>query len=771
MNQPLHPEAARPNSRSPCVLKPETPSPLLTVLDEEANKRMLLFLSMSLLTLLSIAVTLAYVFGDQRALLVPPALICVLSLIAWVGIHKGYLRLAGQILMWGTWVVIIASAPFGSGNRSIGVVGIPLLILMQGWVIGPRYAIGMTSATIAALLGVSLSEHYGWIPLSGPIPPLSRWLILCAIFTTMGFLTVISRRLYISRLTEQARLTATLALVAEHSPIMLAAVDAEGCYRYVNSNYAGFHGKTTESLIGAPAIDTLGADGARKIRQTLLKNKGAGAFRSQRFSHQSSTERWLETSVRQAHGKDGRNDGYYAILRDITDEVRSAEQINFLAHHDSLTGLPNRALMIDRLRQAIIRGEREDGLVAVCYLDLDGFKFLNDTWGHSTGDAVLVLTATRLQECVRGTDTVARLGGDEFVILLGGIEKREEVPATVGRLLHALARPMRVSENQEFSISASIGVSVCPLDGGEPDILLRNADRAMLMAKQSGRNRYSLFDTELERRTQTLHQMSAKVEKGLAAGEFVLFYQPKVDMRQGRVTGVEALIRWIHPEDGLTLPAGFLPYVEGSPVAVRLGQWVLTEALSQMRRWAAIGLTIPVSVNVSGHHLQTAGFTEHLMQLLESHPDIPAGRLEIEIPETTAMEDVEKASRVIRESSTLGVRFALDDFGTGYASLTYFRRIPASVLKIDKSFVRDILDDQEYLATVKGVVALARSFGRSVIAEGLETLEHGVSLLTIGCDCAQGYGIAHPMPADAVPAWIAQWRQPALWHDVPCPGT
>jgi diguanylate cyclase (GGDEF)-like protein/PAS domain S-box-containing protein len=750
----------------PSVPKPAPPHGTATLLDEEAGTQMLSFFSTTVVLLLGTAVSLAYLFDALSSLPLRPAtLICALALATLIGIRKGHARIAGQILIWGSWAIILASAPFGSGNRSVGVVGIPLLIFMQGWLKGPHHAIGMTIATVAALLGISLAEHYNWITQAGPIPPLLRWLMLCAIFCIMGFFTVLSYRLHLKRYSEQARLATTLALVTEHSPIMLAAVDAEGHYRYVNNNYAHFHGKSTEELIGNPVVDTVGADTLRQIRQTLLKNDGRGAYRSRHPDPVSGIERWLETSVQQARTGDGEEDGFYAILRDITDEVRSAEQVNYLAYHDSLTGLPNRALMIDRLRQAIIRGEREDSLVVVCYLDLDGFKFLNDTWGHSTGDSVLIQLAARLQECVRGTDTVARLGGDEFVVLLGGIDKREEIPATITRLLKAAGTPIPISDAREITLSASIGVSVCPLDGEEPDVLLRNADQAMLMAKQSGRNRYSLFDTELDHRTRTRHQISTNVEKGLGKGEFVLFYQPRVDMSQGTVVGVEALIRWAHPEEGLILPVGFLPYVEGSDVAIQLGQWVLAEALSQMRRWAALGLHLPVSVNISGHHLQAPGFSTHLARLIEAHPDVPPEHLELEIPETTAMDDVEKVARIIRESAALGVVFALDDFGTGRSSLTYFRRLPAQTLKIDKSFVRDILDDPEDLAIVKGVVALARSFGREVVAEGLETLEHGVPLLAIGCQRAQGYGIAHPMPADALPAWVAQWQSPSLWQE------
>lgn len=745
---------------------PHIPHRTVTLLDEDASARMFKFFSSATLLLLGTAVSLAYLLSDaDTRLLVPSALICLLALGVHIGIRLGHTRRAGQVLIWGTWAIILISAPFGSGNRSIGIVVIPLLIFVKSWFGSPRRAIGMTVATVVALLGISLSEHYNWIPQAGPVSPLARWLMLCAIFCTIGFFTVLSHHLYLRRYSEQARLAATLALVTEHSPIMLASVDSDGRYRYVNNNYAHFHGKAAETLIGSPITDTVGAETVRQIRQTLLKNNGRGAYRSQRRDPVSGIERWLETSVQQAVGSDGLDDGYYAILRDVTAEVRSAEQINFLACHDSLTGLPNRALMIDRLHQAILRGQREDSLVVVCYLDLDRFKLLNDTWGHSAGDSMLVQLAARLQDCVRGTDTVARLGGDEFVVLMGGIEKREEIPATITRLQKAVGRPASISETRDIAISASIGVSVCPLDGEEPEVLLRNADQAMLMAKQSGRNRYCLFDTELDHRARTLPQIAAEVEKGLDTGEFVLVYQPKVNMRLGTVVGVEALIRWAHPDEGLRLPAGFLPYVEGSDVATRLDQWVLTEVLSQMGRWAAIGLHLPISVNISGHHLQSPGFSGHLTHLFQTHPALPTERLEIEIPETTAMNEVEKIARIIRDNAALGVRFALDDFGTGCSSLACFRRLPAQTLKIDRSFVRNILEDPEDLAVVKGVVALAHSFGRNVIAEGLESTEQGVALLGIGCDCAQGDGIAPPMPAEALPAWLAHWQCPTLWQE------
>lgn len=732
--------------------------------DQDSARRLLQFMSTAflILGLVSALITLSEP-SENPILWFVQAGIIAFPLLALALLQRGHVRAAAHLLLWGYWLIALGNAPFSSGNRNIGVVIIPLLIMVTGWLVSPRQAILMTGASILALLGISLSEHYAWTHLNGPIPPLSRWVILTAILLSSSMLTVRSYRLYITRFQEQQHLAATLELVTERSPIMLASVDREGRYRYVNRNYAAFHGKIPIDLIGTPVSAHLGHGGAQAALLALKEGKGSARYRHTRKNMQTGAECRLETDIQQASRDDGSDDGYYAILRDITDEVRIEERIAFLAYHDALTGLPNRALLSDRLRQAIVRGEREDSRILVCYLDLDGFKLLNDTWGHTVGDMVLTHLAARLQECVRGTDTVARVGGDEFVVLIGGIESNQEIPVTVGRLLSAITRPMSVGIETEVTISASIGVAVGPHDGEDPDVLLRHADQAMLMAKQSGRNRFALFDTGQELRTRTLYQIITNVENGLAAGEFRLFYQPKVNMHLGTITGAEALIRWQHPEDGLLLPASFLPYIEGSAVAIQLGHWVLAEAMAQMSRWAAHGLLLPVSVNISGHHLQHGDFAQHLADLLDTHPDVPAERLEIEISESTAMEDVEQVARIIRACSALGVSFALDDFGTGYSSLTYFRRLPARTLKIDKSFVRDILEDQEDLAIVKGVVALADSFGRQVIAEGLESIEHGPPLLAIGCNSAQGYGIAHPMPADAFPEWAANWTAPALW--------
>jgi len=458
--------------------------------------------------------------------------------------------------------------------------------------------------------------------------------------------------------------------------------------------------------------------------------------------------------------------GFATLFTDITAFKRHHEQLEWLAHYDGLTQLPNRALLADRMRQTLAQTDRNRKLLAIGYLDLDGFKAVNDRLGHETGDRLLIEVASRLRNSVRGSDTVARLGGDEFVLLLAELDGIEDCEHTLTRLLTVIAAPYALAA-QEAVISASIGVTLYPLDHSEPDELLRHADQAMYVAKQSGRDRYHLFDPEHDRRTRVHRKALSRIAVALKQGEFRLYYQPKVDMRQGIVIGAEALVRWQHPERGLVPPGEFLPLVEDEPeLAVAIGDWVLAEAVRQMDDWALQGLHLPVSVNIAARHLQHPEFIHRLIALLEARPDLEPEQLELEILETAALEDMVVASRVIRECRQMGISFALDDFGTGYSSLTYFKRLPVNILKIDQSFVRDMLDDTEDFAIVAGVIGLAEAFQRQTIAEGVETVEHGLLLLQLGCDRAQGYGIARPMPAEAIPAWVHDFQPDPVWEPV-----
>jgi diguanylate cyclase (GGDEF)-like protein len=468
----------------------------------------------------------------------------------------------------------------------------------------------------------------------------------------------------------------------------------------------------------------------------------------------------LGGEVRDAEGKIHH---YLALFSDLSALKAHQTQLEHMAHFDALTELPNRVLLADRLHQAMIQAERRGQRLAVAYLDLDGFKAINDVHGHTLGDQLLIALASRMKQTLREGDTLARMGGDEFVAVFPDLRDAEESLPMLGRLLSAAAQPVPMA-GRMLQVSASLGVSFYPqAEPVDADQLMRQADQAMYQAKLAGKNRYHIFDAEHDRHLRGHHESVEHVRSALQAREFVLHYQPKVNMRSGRVIGAEALIRWQHPVRGLLAPAHFLPLIENHPLAVELGEWVITTALEQVTRWRKAGLDIPVSVNVGARQLQDENFVPRLRQILAAHPAVRPGGLEIEILETSALEDLARVSRIIEECGVLGVSFALDDFGTGYSSLTYLKRLPVSQLKIDQSFVHSILEESDDLAILQGVLSLAVAFRRQVIAEGVETVEHGTKLLQLGCELAQGYGIARPMPAAELPAWINHWQPDPAW--------
>lgn len=472
---------------------------------------------------------------------------------------------------------------------------------------------------------------------------------------------------------------------------------------------------------------------------------------------------WLDIfAVRDEHHAVNR---YVGVFSDITPLMEQQLKLEHMAYHDALTQLPNRALFSDRLQQALAQIERRGEALAVCYLDLDGFKPINDTMGHDAGDQLLIQLAQRVRSSLRAGDTVARLGGDEFALLLCGLQSAEEAGQTLGRMLNIISAPYSIGE-ASVVVSASAGLTISPPDEANPDILLRHADQAMYLAKLSGKNRYHLFDPEHDRQTREQHEALAAIKQGLDRGEFLLYYQPKVNMRLGEVIGMEALIRWQHPELGLLAPSSFLPVVENSDLSIEIGEWVIHTALNQIRLWQAAGLTMAVSVNITAHHLTQADFAQRLAERLAEFPEVSPSLLELEITESAALEDIASISQLIEECHQLGVTFALDDFGAGYSSLTYLRRLPVDILKIDQSFVRDMLRDPDDMSIVAGVISLSLEFRRRVIAEGVETVEHGIKLLAMNCEFAQGYGIARPMPADTIAAWVAAYRPDISWMSV-----
>lgn len=444
------------------------------------------------------------------------------------------------------------------------------------------------------------------------------------------------------------------------------------------------------------------------------------------------------------------------------EEKRLSDKLERIAHYDTLTNLPNRALLADRLQQAMAQANRHNNSLAVVYLDLDGFKKINDTYGHHIGDILLVTLAGRMEQVLRAGDTLSRIGGDEFVIVLSDLKDASACEMILDRLLHVTNTPVII--NDIFvQVSSSIGVTFYPQDGASADQLMRHADQAMYGAKQSGKNRYHFFDLDRNVSLQAQRDSFLEIADALARQEFVLYYQPKVNMKTGEIIGAEALIRWEHAHKGLLLPLSFLPLLENHSLSIEIGEWVIHAALTQISQWQKIGLTIPISININAYQLQQNDFMARFKALLEAHPDVDPTLLEIEILETSAVEDIVHVSAIMRGCHALGVNFALDDFGTGYSSLTYLKHLPAKTLKIDQSFIHDMLHDPDDLAIIEGVLGLARAFRKNVIAEGVESVEHGLCLLVQGCEIAQGYGIARPMPPQEFLVWAHNWKPDTRW--------
>jgi diguanylate cyclase (GGDEF)-like protein/PAS domain S-box-containing protein len=574
---------------------------------------------------------------------------------------------------------------------------------------------------------------------------------------TVGF----ARDLSVQLATEERLNLAASVFDNAHEGIMVT--DPNGTIIEVNGTFCELTGYGRDEALGQKAgILKSGHHDAAFYTAMWRRINEAGYWHGEIWNRKKSGEILVELlTISSVRDRIGEISHFVGIFSDITPLKQQQQRLEYLAHFDALTQLPNRMLLGDRLQLAMAQAERSELMCAVCYLDLDNFKPINDHYGHAMGDRLLIEVAHRLKSCVRAGDTVSRLGGDEFVLLINDLSDLHECDVALSRTLSALSQPFHL-DGHMTSVSASIGVTLFPQDGPDADALLRHADQAMYIAKQRGRNRYHLFDPENDRRARARRDTLVRIRKGIADGEFRLFYQPKINLRTGRVLGVEALIRWQHPERGLLPPDTFLPDIAGSELAIELGKWVVHEAMDQIAEWNCQGLRLTVGINISGEHLQHPDFREHLAGELASH-SIDPEQVELEVLETAALEDVASIARLFTACRQLGVSFALDDFGTGYSSLTYFRHLPADVLKIDQSFVRDMLDDPEDLAIVEGVIGLTRAFRRQVVAEGVESIEHGLVLLVLGCDIAQGFGIARPMPPEQIPGWIENFRPDTLW--------
>lgn len=446
---------------------------------------------------------------------------------------------------------------------------------------------------------------------------------------------------------------------------------------------------------------------------------------------------------------------YVGLFSDITHAKEQQNSLEHLAYHDVLTQLPNRVLFSSRLQQALLDAEREQSLVAICYIDLDEFKIVNDQYGHEYGDKLLVQLATRLLGILKPNDTLARLGGDEFALLLCNARTQVEFTRRLKKLLSAIEKPFKL-DNFKFSISASIGYTIFPIDHNPPDTLLRHADHAMYHAKTHGGHQYHLFDLASAQQSQQQQLLLKDLLKGIQNSHIKLVYQPQICMQSGKLFGFEALLRWQHPERGLLFPNEFLDVAEHTSLIIDIGNWVIEESLRQLTEWQTQGLRTQVSVNIAALHLMHHHFSDRLATLFKKFPHIQPEQLHIEITETAAISDFDRVMLIIQKCQALGVAFSIDDFGSGYSSLIYLRRLPVNIIKIDQSFVHNMLTNQEDMAVIRGVITLSREFGRQVIAEGVEKAEQARILAELGCDYAQGFGISRGMPGHKVIEWASK---------------
>jgi len=530
-------------------------------------------------------------------------------------------------------------------------------------------------------------------------------------------------------------------------------------YTQVSSKNRGFRVEASQQLgkrRWETPIEGVSEEQWRAHRALLEARQPFQDFISQRWDVHGQL-RTISTSGRPIFDEQGRFLGYRGTGRDITQQRVAEEQIRHMAHHDALTQLPNRVLLQDRIGQAIADGKRNKKQFALLFIDLDRFKTVNDSLGHAIGDRLLQQVAARLLGCTRAADTVSRLGGDEFVVLIGDLDRAESVRLVAHKVVQALARPI-VLDDHSLQVTPSIGICVYPADGADVETLLRNADTAMYHAKQVGRNNYQYFTQAMNDVALARLELEGDLRQAVARGEFIVHYQPQINLASGAVVGVEALVRWRHPRRGVVAPGEFIAVAEETGLIGPLGEFVLREACAQARRWRELGHgELQVAVNCSARQFQDAAFVGLVQQVLSENA-LAASRLELEVTESVIVQQSDEVNARFHALGQMGVRISLDDFGTGYSSLSYLKSLPIHALKIDRSFVNDIDTDPDDAAIVNAVIAMAHTLGLIVVAEGIETAGQLAFLRTVDCELGQGYLISAAMPGEEFERWLAAWE-------------
>lgn len=588
---------------------------------------------------------------------------------------------------------------------------------------------------------------------------------LLVLLSSLLLYLLVKRRLVDARRAAQALNLRDRAIESSINAIII--IDhalADDPIEYVNPAFCRITGYSATEALGRNWCFLLGEESGQPalegIRAALRDNKEGRALL--RNYKKDGTLFWNDLHLAPVHNGDGAVTHFIGILNDVTDAMRYQDELEHQATHDMLTGLPNRSLLKDRIAQAIAYAQRYQRELAVVFIDLDNFKLVNDSLGHQAGDQLLKTVALRIQSCIRVSDTVARLGGDEFVLLLpeyptqAGVESTP-LAVTLQRVLDDVARPYQIGPH-EFFLSCSIGYALLPGDGDTAELLLRNADMAMYRAKELGRNNIQPFVPALNESVARRLALESDLRRALGNGEFFVCYQPQMDLATRRIVGMEALIRWRHPQRGLISPAQFIPLAEETGLIVPIGAWVLRTACAQAKAWQDEGLpAVRLSVNLSARQFIQRDLVASVRQALEE-TGLSAAYLELELTESLIMHNAELFISTLRELREIGIELAVDDFGTGYSSLSYLQRFPINRLKIDQSFVRDIVGSADSGAISVAIIMLGHSLGLKVIAEGVETVEQLDFLHSSSCNEIQGFYFSKPLPADQMQRFLAENR-------------
>jgi len=574
-----------------------------------------------------------------------------------------------------------------------------------------------------------------------------------------------ARDITYSRDAERERRIATEVLSSMSEAV--AVVDLEFRFVSVNPAFSRITGYTEGEVQGKPSslLDS-NQQHVEFYNQLRATAELEGHWKGEIWQRRKGGDEflgWIELS--EVCDKLGARTHFVAVVTDITDQKRAELELRYLANYDTLTGLPNRTLLAERLERAVARARRANSRVGVLFLDLDRFKDINDSMGHAAGDRLLKAAAARLQETVREIDTVARLGGDEFTVVLEDLADAASAEHMAARIVAAFEAPLEIEGRAETSISPSIGVALYPDHAASPNDLLKFADTAMYRAKDRGRNTWQMYTEAMDAETRRRASMMAALRKALDRGEFSLLFQPKLSLQERRITGVEALLRWHSDELGPISPAVFIPLAEETGLIVAIGEWVLREAAMTLSRWRRAGFNdLVMAINISVLQLLRGHLPERVAAVLEEC-DVPANRIELEVTESMVMANAEQAILAMRALKDLGVSLAIDDFGTGYSSLIYLKRLPIDTLKIDKAFVGDLTTDPDDEAITATIITMAHSLGLNVVAEGAETIDQIGYLSQQGCDEIQGYWLSWPLDDTRCIDFIRDWS-PACMGDV-----